>query len=250
MSKNKKTVVIFGGSGNIGLEIIKNLNLNNYNIYVVDKISEKDWIKNNIDCLGYYQTDINDSTTLINIIDRISDNSIEISSVINVSYPRSNAYGIPLEDVSLKIFNENVNLHLGGYYNVMRLFIKLFLKQGHGNIINFSSILGVATPKFDHYLNTSIVSPIEYTAVKSAIISVSKYLAKYHKNKNIRINCISPGGIFNNQDNIFVDRYKKDTLNKGLLDSKDIVGTVNFLLSDDSEFINGQNIVVDDGWSL
>ena len=250
MSERKKTVIIFGGSGNIGLEIVKNLDINKYNIYVVDRISEKDWFKNDVDCQGYYQADINDTNTLKNILENISDDSFEISAVVNVSYPRSNAYGLPFEDVSLEIFNENVNLHLGGYYNVMRLFIKFFLKQGHGNIINFSSILGFNTPKFDHYPNTSIVSPIEYTAAKSAIISISKYLVKYHKNKNIRINCISPGGIFNNHDNIFADRYRNDTLNKGLLDSKDIVGTVNFLLSDDSEFINGQNLVVDDGWSL
>ena len=132
----------------------------------------------------------------------------------------------------------------------MRISIKLFLKQGHGNFINFSSILGLSSPKFNHYVGTSINSPIEYTAVKSAIIAISKYLAKYYKDKNIRVNCISPGGIFDNQDSRFIDKYRDDTINKGLLDPDDITGTVNFLLSDDSKYINGQNIIVDDGWSL
>ena len=95
-----------------------------------------------------------------------------------------------------------------------------------------------------------MTSPVEYTAAKSAIIAISKYFAKYYKNKNIRINCISPGGIFDNQDSKFIEKYKQDTLNKGLLDPEDMLGTVKFLVSDDSKYINGQNIIIDDGWSL
>ena len=68
--------------------------------------------------------------------------------------------------------------------------------------------------------------------------------------KSINFNCVSPGGIFDNQPRKFVERYKKDCLSKGLLDAKDILGSIIFLLSDSSKFINGQNIIIDDGWSL
>ncbi len=95
-----------------------------------------------------------------------------------------------------------------------------------------------------------MTSPIEYSAVKSGIISITKYLAKYCGKKNIRVNCITPGGILDNQPKIFKQKYKKSCLNKGLLDSADLNGTILYLLSEESKYVNGQNIIIDDGWSL
>ena len=95
-----------------------------------------------------------------------------------------------------------------------------------------------------------MISPIEYSAIKSGIISITKWLAKYYKKNNIRVNCISPGGIFDGQDKIFLDNYNAECNSKGMLDPEDIVGTIIFLISSDAKYINGQNIVVDDGWSL
>jgi len=93
-------------------------------------------------------------------------------------------------------------------------------------------------------------SPIEYSAVKAATISYSKYLAKYYIKNNIRINTVSPGGIVDDQPMLFQKRYKSDCGSKGLLEGKDISSTIIFLLSENSKYINGQNIIVDDGWSL
>ena len=72
----------------------------------------------------------------------------------------------------------------------------------------------------------------------------------WYKNQNIRINCVSPGGIEDNQDKRFISNYKKHCNTKGLLDSDDLNGLINFLISEDSKYINGQNIIIDDGWSL
>ena len=105
-------------------------------------------------------------------------------------------------------------------------------------------------PSFDHYKDTKIKSPIEYSAIKSGIISIIKYMAKFSKNKNIRFNAISPGGIYANQPKSFLRRYKKDCINKGMLNPEDLVSAFLFLIDDGSKFINGQNIIVDDGWSL
>ena len=105
-------------------------------------------------------------------------------------------------------------------------------------------------PRFELYNNTEMTMPVEYAAIKSALIHFTKYLAKYLKGKNIRVNSISPGGILDNQPEEFLLKYKKFCLNKGMLDPNNISGTLNFLLSDMSELINGQNIVVDDGFAL
>ena len=112
--------------------------------------------------------------------------------------------------------------------------IKYFLKQKYGNLIHISSIQGVSTPKFEHYEGTKMISPIEYSAIKAGLISITKYLAKYYKGNNIRVNCISPGGIKDNQDEIFLRKYRDSCNNKGMLDSEDISGLALFLISDDS----------------
>ena len=140
--------------------------------------------------------------------------------------------------------------HLGGAIIFSQRAIKYFLKKGNGNIIHISSIHGVDVPKFEHYRGTKMMAPIEYCTAKSGIINMVKYLAKYYKGKKIKINSISPGGIFDNQSKKFIKRYKSSCSNKGMLDPEDINGTLLFLLSDMSKYVNGQNIIVDDGWVL
>jgi NAD(P)-dependent dehydrogenase (short-subunit alcohol dehydrogenase family) len=125
-----------------------------------------------------------------------------------------------------------------------------FQKQGYGNIINISSIYGVIAPKFEIYDNTEMTTPVEYAAIKSGMLHLTKYMAKYFKGKNIRVNAISPGGILDGQPREFLSEYKRQCSTKGMLDPKDLNGVLIFLLSDMSSYINGQNIVVDDGFCL
>ena len=95
-----------------------------------------------------------------------------------------------------------------------------------------------------------MTSPIEYSVIKSGIISITKYLSKYYKKRNLRINCVSPGGIKDNQSKLFMKRYKETCNSKGLLNGDDVSKLITFLISDDSQYIHGQNLIVDDGWSL
>ena len=92
--------------------------------------------------------------------------------------------------------------------------------------------------------------PVEYAAIKSAIIHLTRYFAAYYKGKNIRFNCISPGGVYDNHEEGFRNKYGQHTLNKGMLDPSDLTGTLVFLLSEQSTYVNGQNIIVDDGFTL
>ena len=91
---------------------------------------------------------------------------------------------------------------------------------------------------------------IEYAAIKSGILHFSRYLAQYLKGKGIRVNCLSPGGILDRQPESFLEAYKSYCNEKGMLDPQDISNTLVFLLSDASRYITGQNLVVDDGFTL
>ena len=93
-------------------------------------------------------------------------------------------------------------------------------------------------------------SPIEYAAIKSGIISITRWLAKYYSNQNIRVNCVSPGGILDNQPQQFLLNYRKSCTNFGMLESHQVSSIVTFLMSPEAEAINGQNLIVDDGWSM
>lgn len=92
--------------------------------------------------------------------------------------------------------------------------------------------------------------PVEYAAIKSALLQLSKYLTSYVSDSLFRSNSVSPGGIFDNQPTAFLEEYKKHCLGKGMLDIDDVTGSIVFLLSDTSKYLNGQNLVVDDGFSL
>lgn len=139
---------------------------------------------------------------------------------------------------------------MGGYFSTSQQFAKYFQMQGHGNIVNIASIYGVVAPKFDIYNETEMTSPVEYAVIKSGLIHLTKYMAKYFKGKNIRINTISPGGILNNQPEKFLKKYNDQCSTKGMLETQDLNGTLIFLLSNASRYLNGQNIVVDDGFCL
>ena len=196
------------------------------------------------------QIDITDTNSIQKLITSISEKFGKIDALINSAYPRNKNYGNDFFEVTYNDFCENVGMNLGGYFLTSQQFAKFFYEQGYGNIINLASIYGVVAPRFEIYNNTKMTNPVEYAAIKSGLIHITKYMAKYFKGKNIRVNAITLGGIEDKQPESFLKAYKEYCLNKGMLNAKDISGTVLYLLSDLSEFVNGQNIVVDDGFTL
>ena len=173
-----------------------------------------------------------------------------IDAAIHSAYPRSAGWGAPFEKIQQEHLNEDLSRHLGGAILFSQRLLEFFKQQGHGNLIHISSIMGVVTPRFENYTGTKMTSPIEYTAIKAALIAMTRYLAKYYRGNNIRVNCISPGGILDQQPASFLERYRSCCNDKGMLDAEDLVGTVFYLLSDQSRYVTGQNLIVDDGFSL
>ena len=93
--------------------------------------------------------------------------------------------------------------------------------------------------------------PVEYSAIKGAIVNLTRYLASYLGKWNIRVNSISPGGIYDNQPKGFVKKYsEKVLLGDRMADVNDLTGVLIFLLSDASKYMTGQNIIVDGGWTI
>jgi NAD(P)-dependent dehydrogenase (short-subunit alcohol dehydrogenase family) len=248
----KETIAISGGLGKLGFDLAIELS-KNFNILIGDnhlkkyKILKKKIIQNNI---KFFKGNLCKETDIIKFINYGVKKFKKIDYTIHCCYPKNINWNDNFENLKQKTLNENISNHLGGAIIYCQKFINHFLKNKKGKLILISSIQGVASPKFDHYNGLNMNSPIAYSAIKSGIISITKYLAKYYGKKNIQINCISPGGIDDKQPVIFKKRYKKSCLSKGLLDTKDIFSSFYFLLSKESKYFNGQNIIIDDGWSL
>ena len=256
MLKNK-VIIITGGAGLLGKEFVKAVVKQNA-IAIIADINEKVALKTkvklskelNTENIDFAHLDITSSKSLQKCIKYLDKKYKKIDALVNNAYPRNKNYGNHFFDVEYDDFVENLGLNLGGYFTSSQQFAKYFQKQGYGNIINISSIYGVIAPKFEIYKKTSMTVPVEYAAIKSGLIHLTKYMAKYFKGMNIRVNTLSPGGIFDNQDEIFLQNYKKECLNKGMLDKSDLNGTLIYLLSNASKYVNGQNIIVDDGFSI
>lgn len=194
--------------------------------------------------------DITDAGSVEALIASVHARHGRIDAVVNNAYPRNKSWGRKLEDVSYADFCENVSLHLGGYFLVAQKFAVYFGEHGGGGIVNMGSIYGTVAPRFDLYSGTSKTMPVEYAAIKAGIIQLTRYFAQYFKDKGVRCNSLSPGGIFDHQPEAFLKQYNSHCGIKGMLDPQDIAGALVFLLSDAARFVTGQNMIVDDGFGL
>ena len=253
----EKVIIITGGAGLIGQEFARAVIENNGIAIIADinenlglSIKNKISLELNTTNIDFVKLDITSSESLIDCISFLKDKYSKIDALVNNAYPRNKNYGKSFFDVNYDDFSENISLNLGGYFLSSQKFSVLFKTQGFGNIINISSIYGVIPPKFEVYKSTNITMPVEYAVIKSALIHLTKYMAKYFKGMNIRVNSISPGGILDKQPELFIKSYNEQCINKGMLDKSDLKGTLIYLLSDMSKYVNGQNIVVDDGFTL
>lgn len=246
-------VVVAGGCGLIGSAFVEALANRGDSVLIAD-IDEEAGL-NLVDELSakpvlFHRCDVTEPAEVDEALDLARGEFDSVDACVHAAYPYTSEWGTPFEELDADDLGENLKLQLGSAIMVSQRAVKRFRAQGHGHLVHVASIQGISSPKFSHYEGLDMTSPIEYSAIKSGIISITKYLAKYLAGSDIRVNCISPGGIEDDQPTEFLNRYKSDCISKGMLSPDDLAGTLLFLLSEESRYINGQNIVVDDGWSL
>ena len=252
MLKNN-VVAITGGAGLIGKSFSKTIVENGGKVIIGDiSVDRGRELQDELGDTNAIFIEVN--TSNVNSVDNFlklgKENFGKIDSAIHCAYPRSDQWGTKFEDLSEDGLKDDLFNQLGGAILFSQRLVSFYTKQGYGNLIHISSIQGVSAPKFEHYEGTLMVSPIEYSAIKSGIIAITRYLAKYYKGQNIRVNCISPGGILDNQPKIFLEKYNSICSSKGMMNPQDLNGTIIYLLSSLSQYVNGQNIIIDDGWIL
>ena len=133
-------------------------------------------------------------------------------------------------------------------FDLSKGFAEILRKNGHGSIINISSIYGINGPDYSLYKGTEMGNPAAYAASKGGLIQLTRWLATTIA-PDIRVNSISPGGVYRSQPSEFVERYEAKTSLGRMATEEDFKGVIAYLSSDLSSYVTGQNIVVDGGWS-
>lgn len=249
-----KHIVIFGAGGLLGSNLVKYLLGREVQVTALDinKTATLERIKalkveTSNPMLCVQAIDITDESQVKGFFTQ----NLKIDGIVNAAYPRNKSYGSKFFDVSLKSFNENLSLHLGSAFILTQQAAAFFKSNLQPlSLVNISSIYGVIAPKFEIYDNTNMTMPVEYAAIKAAIQHLNKYVVSYVKDSRFRVNCVSPGGVFDSQPVEFLSAYKEHTNGAGMLKVDEILGSIAFLLSEESKFVTGQNIIVDDGFSL
>jgi 2-deoxy-D-gluconate 3-dehydrogenase len=156
------------------------------------------------------------------------------------------------EDYPLEAWQQALDVNLTGMYLCSQAAVKPMLTQGKGVIINLCSMYGLAAPDQRLYQREGQppqFKPVTYTVTKAGVLGFTKYLAAYYAGKNIRVNALTPGGVFNNHDDEFVERYSARSILGRMAEPAEMNGAILFLASEASSYMTGANLVVDGGWT-
>ncbi len=236
-----KLVVVTGSEGLLGKEMVLDLTKKGFHVIRADKSLEDSG-----DC---YYLDITDQESVQSMLKKLLAKHDYIDGWVNNAYPRTKDWGKDWKDIEFTSWQKNIDMHLNGYFLCMHKVSDIMTRQGFGSIVNLSSIYGVVGPDFSVYENTEMTMPAAYSAIKGAIVNLTRFLAARLGPDGVRVNCVSPGGIIDAQPKAFLDAYCKKVPMRRMGTPADIAPAISFLISDESQYITGQNIIIDGGWT-
>ncbi len=254
-----RTGIITGCNGPMGITIAETLAELGCNLICVDKPHTKTdklfkiLSSNQKITYKFLESDFEDINSRYELIEKILNENKKVDILINnaAMTGSSNLKGwvTKFQEQDINVWQKAMEINVTSIFHICRDLSKILSANKKGSIINISSIYGACAPDYSLYQNTDINNPAAYAASKGALIQFTRWLASTLA-PNVRVNCISPGGVFNDQDKLFVDKYSLKTPLKRMANYEDFKGIIAFLSSDLSEYVTGQNIFVDGGWSI
>ena len=204
-----KIIIVTGGNGLLGSAILKQIKKEGgfcINFEINHKTNDD---LSNVEC------DITNKESINNALNLVIKKYKRIDGLVNNAYPRTNDWGTKFEDIELDSWKQNIEWQLNSYFYMSQQVVKQMAKQKKGSIINMASIYGVTAPDFSVYNGTKMTTPAAYVAIKGGLINLTRYMASYYGPKQVRVNTVSPGGIFDKQNSVFVQNYEKKYLCEG-----------------------------------
>lgn len=262
-----RVAVVTGGVGLLGAEFCRTLAEAGAAVAVVDvKASASQETADTLTNSGYQSlavsTDVTKPDSVNAMIDKIMSTFGRLDILVNSAAldpkfdPDAIKKGITpgaFEDYPLDQWNAALNVNLTGMFLVTQACAKQMLAQGKkGSIINICSTYGLNGPDQRIYIKDGervAFKPVYYTVTKAGVLGFTKYLASYYAKTEIRVNALTPGGVFNNHEDYFVKNYSAKTILGRMAKKDEMNGALLFLASDASSYMTGNNLVVDGGWT-
>lgn len=243
MLKNK-VILVTGGNGLLGKAITEHLSKKEAKTVNIDINIEKTDLSE-----GQLACDITESDNIKEAVEQVIEYHGRIDGLVNNAYPRTKDWGTSFEDMEPESLQKNIDWQLSSYIIFCQAVLKYMKAEREGSIVNMASIYGVVGNDFGIYKNTNMEPPAAYSAIKGGLINFTRFLASKYGPHGIRINCVSPGGIFDHQPENFVEAYTEKVPLKRMGQPEDIAPAVTFLLSEEARYITGHNLIIDGGWT-
>lgn len=237
-----KVGVITGGSGRLGQTFAAGLAPAN-RVYLLDVAPPKTAIDNT----QFISVDIANEGDVFGVVDSIEKAEGKVDFLVNNAALQITR---PFEQMSVEDFKRSLDVNLTASYICIRAVTRGMMTRRCGNIVNIASMYGVVSADPNLYGNSGLNSPDAYAASKGGLIQLTRYLAVNLAKYGIRVNAISPAGVFNNQPAEFMERYLPKCPMGRMLNREELVGPLTFLLSSASSYVTGHNLVVDGGFTV
>jgi len=257
-----KTVVVTGGTGILGRLYCKRLVEAGAQVVIADLDEDKcaRLAEEIIEETGGWAigipVDLSIEDSVIGWSKKVLDKCDYVDVLVNNAATKSPNFFAPLEDFPLSDWNHVVDVNITGMFLAIRELGPSMVRRGRGSIINVSSIYGIVGPDQRIYegswyeeMGGQINTPLVYSVTKGAVVAMTRYLATLWGSKGVRTNTLTPGGIFSGQNSVFCEKYSLKVPMGRMAQADEMVGALIFLASDASSYVNGQNIIVDGGWT-
>lgn len=249
LSLKGKVILVTGGAGLYGRCIVEGLSEAGGTVITASRNLETgqelafDFSSRGLE-ISAMQLDQADHDSVLMLKKRIQEEFGRLDVFVNNAVTRPmKGYSEPIEH-----FAESMQVNATGMMDILREMAGLIAESGGGSVVNISSMMGMFGPDLSNYEGTDMGDlPPDYFFHRAGIINLTRFLARTLADKNVRVNCISPGGLFNNQARQFVENYCKKVPVGRMANNDDIKGLAVLLASDASAYINGENILMDGG---
>ena len=263
-SLKDRVALVTGGAGLLGRQFCLTLAQAGAKVYVSDLDGQAaQAVAGEISAQAHgamgIRLDVTDPDSVNSVIAQIMDQSSRLDILVNSAAldPKfdpgnigsaSNAF----EDYPLDSWQAALNVNLTGPFLVSQAAAREMVRQKKGSIINICSTYGLGGPDQRIYEKPGqppVFKPVYYTVTKAGILGLTRYMATYYAGSDIRINALTPGGVFNGHDEIFVRNYSARTVMGRMAEKDEMNGALLFLASDASSYMTGGNVIVDGGWT-